>query len=214
MMTKFFDFHHHHPDLKSENNGIYNLSLKEEIPDGYFSAGIHPQDISKTYNQSWQWLDSVVSAPNCLAIGECGLDATVPVSNDLQEKIFSKQIDIANYLNKPIIIHCVRRHSEVIPWSKFAKVPLIIHGFNKKVSIGRELLQHGFYLSFGSAVLRNVSLQSTVAETPLNQLFLETDNDAVSLKEIYAKVAEIKHVKIEKLQEQIIQNLENIMNGK
>ena len=90
---------------------------------------------------------------------------------------------------------------------------MIIHGFNKKKQIAEDLLAHNFYLSFGKAVLYNLSLQDIVRNTPLDRMFLETDNEAFNIEELYLKVSELKDISLEKLNEQILENLDTIKNG-
>lgn len=75
-----------------------------------------------------------------MSIGECGLDAFVNASIEVQIKVFKSQILIAEGLQKPLTIHCVCRYNEVINASKGVIIPKIIHGFNKK-----KLLQHNYY---------------------------------------------------------------------
>lgn len=204
----FFDFHHHH----KKGLGIYNLQTKEEIPATNFSVGIHPQDIAeKNYPQQLEWVKEVSLQKNCLAVGECGLDACIEIPQFLQEKIFEIQIEWANTIRKPIIIHNVKRNSEIIKLGKKADVPMIIHGFNKNQNLAKLFLENGFYLSFGKAVLHNVSLQETLRKFPLEKLFLETDDADFDIAELYYKVAEIKDISAEDLHEKILQNLEKIM---
>jgi len=206
----FFDFHHHKKNIK---NGIYNLDLGEIPPDFPYSIGIHPKDIDvNDIDSQFNWLQSN-SNENCFAIGECGLDSFVEIDQKIQEDVFLRQIKISNELKKPIIIHCVRKFYEVISLKKYAEQPMIIHGFNKKQSIADDLLKNNFYLSFGKAVLYNLSLQKTLKITPLDKIFLETDNDDFSIEELYQKASEIKEISLEKLNEQIIENLETIKNG-
>ncbi|MCW3160863.1 TatD family hydrolase [Chryseobacterium oryctis] len=205
----FFDFHHHKKHIKY---GIYNLG-KGIPPDFPYSIGIHPQDIEiQNIETQFSWMQSMMFQ-NCFAIGECGLDSLVPIENKIQEEVFLRQILIANEVKKPIIIHCVKKFYEVISFKKYAKQPMIIHGFNKKQSIAEDLLKNNFYLSFGKAVLYNLSLQNTLKITPLNKIFLETDNEDFNIEELYQKVSEIKEVSLEKLNEQILENLETIKNG-
>ena len=201
----FFNFHHHNPQIPY---GIYNSTPEEKIPEHYFSVGIHPQNIHEQWENDLENLKIISQNPKCLAIGECGLDALVNIDENLQKKIFEAQILWANQIQKPVIIHCVKRFQELIPFQKIAKVPLIIHGFNKKKAIADEMLKHGFYLSFGKSVLHNLSLQTTLKEIPLEKIFLETDDADFDIAELYQKVAEIKEISIEKLQEQISKNLE------
>jgi TatD DNase family protein len=125
----FFNFHHHNPQI---SYGIYNSTPEEKIPEHYFSVGIHPQNINEQWENDLENLKMISQNPKCLAIGECGLDALVNIDENLQKKIFEAQILWANQIQKPVIIHCVKRFQELIPFQKIAKVPMIIHGFNKK----------------------------------------------------------------------------------
>ena len=206
----FFDFHHH----KSHNSyGIYNLHQEEILPENYFSVGIHPKDIDGNWQENLEKVKEISQQQNCVAIGECGLDALINIDENLQKKVFEAQILWANEINKPMIIHCVKRFQELIPFQKLAKVPLIIHGFNKRKSVADEMLKHGFYLSFGKSVLHSVSLQAIVKDFPLEKMFLETDDADFDIAELYQKVAELKEISLGKLQKQISNNLE-ILNIK
>ena len=206
----FFDFHHH----KSHNSyGIYNLHQEEILPENYFSIGIHPKDIDGNWQENLEKVKEISQQQNCVAIGECGLDALINIDENLQKKVFEAQILWANEIQKPVIIHCVRKFQELIPFQKIAKIPMIIHGFNKKKAIADEMLKHGFYLSFGKSVLRSVSLQAIVKDFPLEKMFLETDDADFDIAELYQKVAELKEISLGKLQKQISNNLE-ILNIK
>ena len=201
---KFFDFHHHHPKAWF---GIYNLNFGEEIPESLFSAGIHPDSIVENMDEHFLWLKEISKNKNCAAIGECGLDGLIQVDEKLQEEVFEKQIFLANEIQKPLIIHCVRRFSQLIPFRKKTKVPMIVHGFNKRKTIGDDLLKHDFYLSFGKSVLQNVNLQDFVRDFPIEKMFLETDSADFDIKDLYEKVAEIKNLKLEEFNQKIMKNL-------
>lgn len=202
----FFDFHHHH----HQPNGIYNLNNDEEPPNYTFSVGIHPKDIDENFEINFEKVKEKSLHPNCIAIGECGLDGLIHIDERLQENVFLQHILWANEVNKPIIIHCIRRYSQLLKFKKIAKVPMVIHSFNKKSTIADELLSAGFYLSFGKAVLQNVSLQTLIKDIPLEKLFLETDDDDFEIKNLYEKVSEIKNINVKELQQQIFKNLEHI----
>lgn len=198
-----FDFHHH----KKYQNGIYNLSLGETVPDFGFSVGLHPKDLDENAEENFLWVIEISQNKNCLAIGECGLDALVKVDEGTQEHYFQKHIEWANEIKKPIIIHCVRRFSQLLKFKKTAEIPMIIHGFNKKKIIANELLHAGFYLCFGKAVLHNVSLHAVIKDVSLDRIFLETDDAEVNIDDLYQKVAELKSISIENLKNQIAENL-------
>lgn len=205
LSMKFFDFHHHH--LENEF-GIYNLKYNEDVPKGFFSAGIHPDAISTDIDTQFEWLKEISKLPNCVAIGECGLDGLIDVEDKLQEDVFKKQIFWANEVRKPIIIHCVKRFSRLGAFKKLSKVPLIVHGFNKRKSIGDELKKNNFYLSFGQSVLYNVNLQEFLRDFPLDKMFLETDSADFDIEELYAKVASLKKMNSDELTQKIKENLQ------
>ena len=203
----FFDFHHHDADRKS---GIYNLKFNEEIPEIFFSAGIHPKSLSDGLEKQLIWLQEISVAENCVAIGECGLDGLIDVDEESQEKAFQAQIEIANSVKKPLIIHCVKTFSQLLQFRKMSKVPMIIHGFNKRKTIGDDLLKNGLCLSFGKSVLYNVNLQDFVKHLPIEKLFLETDSADFEIKELYQKVADLKNMRLEDLSKKIKNNLQNL----
>ncbi len=206
----FFDFHHH---KKNISFGIYNLDLNNAPSDIPYSIGIHPKAVNNsTIEEQFQWLESNITK-NCMAIGECGLDSFAEADLKTQEEVFLRQIRISNSIKKPVIIHCIRKFYEVISFKKYAEQPMIIHGFNKKAHIAEDLLKNNFYLSFGKAVLYNLSLQNTLKITPLDKIFLETDNDDFNIGDLYLKVSEIKDISPEDLNKQILENLETIKNG-
>ena len=204
----FLDFHHH----KLNQVGIYNLNLNEEISSGNFSAGLHPKDISENWKSDFEKIKTISITDNCLAIGECGLDGLISVNEDLQNEVFKNHIAWAEEIKKPIIIHCVRRFSQLLHY-KNAKVPLIVHGFNKKENIAQELLDAGFYLSFGYAALENLSLQNIIINTPIQRLFLETDDSDFEIIKLYEKVSEIKSIALENLKNQMWENLNHLVKN-
>ena len=203
----FFDFHHHDA---GKNLGIYNLKFNEIPPENYFSAGIHPDAVADDFEEKLNWLREISAHKNCVAIGECGLDGLIDVDEKLQEKAFLAQIEVANSVKKPLIIHCVKRFSQLLPFRKVSKVPMIVHGFNKRKTIGDDLLKNGFCLSFGKSVLYNVNLQEFLKEFPLDRLFLETDSADFQIVELYQKVASLKNIEPEELLKIVKQNLQNI----
>lgn len=206
----FFDFHHH---KKNMPNGIYNLEFNGFPINSPYSIGIHPKDIdTDTIEEQFRWMESNITE-DCFAIGECGLDSFAETGLKIQENVFLRQIKIANDIRKPVIIHCVRKFYEVISFKKYAEQPMIIHGFNKKQSIADDLLHHNFYLSFGKALLYNLSLQNTFKSTPSDKIFLETDNENFNIRELYETAADLKGISPEKMNEQILENLETIKNG-
>lgn len=198
-----FDIHHHFLEKK----GFYNLDFGQEISEGFFSVGLHPKDIQVDFKKQLDWVKEISLHPNCKAIGECGLDGMAEVERDLQERVFEAQVIWANEVQKPILIHCVRRFYELLKFRNIAKVPLVVHGFNKKKGIAEELLNKGFYLSFGEALLYNENLQEVAKSVPLEKIFLETDVWEKDVEKVYDVLARIKSMDMEALENQIKENL-------
>jgi len=143
---------------------------------------------------------------NVIAVGEIGLDKVRGASIDKQIEIFEKQVQIAEKLQKPVVIHCVRAWAELIESRKRLKptTPWAIHGFRGQSELAKQLIDYGMYLSFGPGIL-NASdlLHETIRTVPLNRLFIETDELDVSLKYLYTTVSKIKKVSFRDLDENI-----------
>ena len=202
------DIHHHFLTKK----GIYNLDFGEDVPQIPFSVGLHPKDIDENTERYLDRVRDVSKNPLCWAVGECGLDSLVGVPISEQERVFEAQILWANEVYKPVIVHFVRRFSELLRFSKIAKTPIIVHGFNKKKNIADELLKKGFYLSLGKALLYSESLQGLAKDLPLERVFLETDVWEGEVSLLYKQFARLRNISIEVLQEQIKKNIKEVFN--
>lgn len=74
----------------------------------YSTAGIHPHDSKSIQEEPDSWLEfsAIAQAPECVAIGPCGLDYQRDFSEpEVQKEIFEKQIQLACQLDKPLLIH-------------------------------------------------------------------------------------------------------------
>jgi TatD DNase family protein len=194
----FFDVHTH----TATKDGILNIFPAQEVlMDQLFSVGIHPWYLNELEHQK-QSLQSLALDPNCLAIGECGLDRVCDSDFNLQKEVFDFQIDLANQINKPLIIHCVKAFETVLPMLKKAKTFVILHGFNQKEQIHQAcLMQSNICFSFGAALIKeNSNAQKAILNTPLDRLFLETDDQtSFSIEDVFTKTAELLDLSLEVL---------------
>lgn len=215
------NIHTHNPEKQDNQQIIYNLIIPETdealeifpdetVPKTWLSAGIHPWYINEN-NQKFQLekLRQLAKYQEIKLIGECGLDRLKGSPLPLQEEIFIKQIRIAEEVKKPIIIHCVKCFNELISIKKIVrpKVPMILHGFNNNLTIAQTLLEKGFYLSLGTAILQeNSNAAQVLQQIPIEKLFLETDDKEISIAEIYEKASFILKMSIDKLEDVIFAN--------
>ena len=150
-------------------------------------------------------IESKLPLENCLAIGECGLDKRIAIPLSLQTEVFEKQLLLAQQYAKPVILHCVAAFQELIAIKNQLKitVPMIVHGFSKNEIIAKQLVDAGFYLSFGKYLLRNPELEPVFKTIPNERFFLETDTIEEGIREVYAIAAKIRTIEADILQQQI-----------
>ncbi len=182
---------------------------------GFFSAGVHPWYIKddKTLEKRLSKLEEAVSHPNCLAIGEAGLDKLTETDWGLQVKAFNEQIHISEKSSKPIIIHCVKAWDEILKLRMQEKTtfPWIIHGFNSSEQMARQLIDTGCSLSFGKMILNHESKAAKVLlRLKPEDFFLETDDDDIAIGEIYKKAAELRDISLDELKKQLIGNFKRV----
>lgn len=72
----------------------------------YFTAGCHPHNAKHATESTFKELKMLAMDPNCVAVGECGLDFNRNFSPpDVQEEIFAQQIKLAEEVQKPLFMH-------------------------------------------------------------------------------------------------------------
>lgn len=182
-----------------------------------YSIGIHPWYIVENkVDEDLKIIKEKLSDKKCLAIGECGLDKRIEIPFDLQEEVFRKQLALAEKFKKPVVIHCVASFQEVIHIKNELKisVPMIIHGFSKKQELAKQLLDNGFYLSFGKYLLRNPELKSVFQDVPNHKFLLETDTISETIKDVYKVASDYKNIEIEKLKNIVETNFRSIFSEK
>jgi len=214
---KFINIHTH-KKLSSQNICIINIfpndaNVIEE--DKLYSIGIHPWEVSNiNIDEQILIIKDTISKENVLAVGEIGLDK-YHENFDFQKEVFLKQIDLAKASDKPIVVHCVKAYSELLEILKKEnlKIPIIIHRYSGNKTIAKELIKFGCYLSFGHELFNSKSkVQKVFKIIPLENVFLETDDSEIVIKDIYKKASEIKGVQISIIQESILTNYRKVFN--
>jgi TatD DNase family protein len=211
---KFFNFHTHKYTNQSDVLELVNQYPQEfnnSIP--FYSIGIHPWYIVEDRMESdLQVIENKLQLSNCLALGECGLDKRIEIPLNIQQAVFEKQLLLAQKYGMPVVIHCVAAFQEVIEIKKrlHISVPMIIHGFSKNEQTVKQLLDNGFFISFGKYLLRNPELKTVFKNVPNNRFFLETDTVEENIEVVYALAAKYKGVNLEEIQRQINSNFQAV----
>ncbi|MBL7911426.1 MAG: TatD family hydrolase [Bacteroidia bacterium] len=205
---------HTHFQLYDANIELVNLNMDSTVKANHYSYGLHPWHLDKTtYEEQLAKLKIVAHEKRCLAIGECGLDKISKTDFDFQTEVFIEQIKIANEINKPLIVHCVKAFNELINCLNLNDntVPVIVHGYNNNDNIARVLVNQGYYFSFGKALLGYESnAAKAIRIVGRKNFFLETDDSDLSIKYIYKKAAELLGIDEEIIKQQIQSNFETV----
>lgn len=113
------------------------------------------------------------------AIGEIGLDYHwYPETKEKQKELFIKQIEIANKLNKPILVHTREANQESFDILKEHRCKGVLHCYAGSAEMAKELVKMGYYISIaGPITWKNANrLLEVIKVVPLDHLLIETDS--------------------------------------
>ena len=161
-------------------------ALADRFPELSFAVGLHPSEAHQWKSTTeTQILNLAVSDQRVVAIGEMGLDfywdSNPPQQQ--QEMVLEKQLDIANKLDLPVIIHCrdaAAPMAEIFRrFNQSHSQPLkgVMHCWTGKPEETQWFLDLGFYISFSGIVTFKSArqVQASAAMVPLDRLLIETD---------------------------------------
>ncbi|GFY71469.1 hypothetical protein TNIN_489521 [Trichonephila inaurata madagascariensis] len=162
------------------------LRLTRIFPDYvYCAAGIHPNEAKIWDEEVESSLREILSNPECVAVGQCGLDYTKKFSEPAEQKeVLSKQLNIASELKMPILI-CERdAHDDLVEILKnnIHNLPeIVIHSFCGKISELETYLSFGCYIGLTGSIWKDKSedgLKKILEDqmVPLDRLLLESDS--------------------------------------
>ena len=141
------------------------------------------------------------------AVGETGLDFVHGPAREVQFGALRAQLRIARERGLPVVLHCVRAFEPLMrELAACEPRAVIFHGFIGSPEQARQALAKGYFLSFGERAFASPKTLAALRETPLSQLFLETDDSPVPIAEIYARAAEARSVPAEELQRATLAN--------
>lgn len=189
------------------------LELAKSYPQIYTVLGISPNDISENVenieNQINE-IESLVNHEKVVGIGEIGLDYYWNKENkDLQQFAFRRQIELANQLNLPIVIHTREAVADTLEILKAHSVIQkgVFHCCPLNRELVKEALQLGFYISFaGPVTFKNTkNADEIIRMVPDDKMLIETDspylspepnrgkrNDSSNVIYIARKIADVK----------------------
>ncbi|WGL17393.1 TatD family hydrolase [Microbulbifer bruguierae] len=213
------------------------FALVNSEPGWYGAVGVHPWWVKELAIEPARLQRAIVErvvherAGNdcCVAVGECGLDAGIDTPMDEQVAVFKAQLRAAKELHLPVIVHCVRAHSEVIRHLKQTPPERggVIHAFSGSREIAEEYRKLGFYLGVGGTITyaRASKTRHALASVPLESLLLESDapdmphagrqgerNSPEYLPEVAETLAQLRGISVDKVIAQTEENACSLFN--
>lgn len=207
----------------------------------YSTVGISPNDIPQSEEELWKTLEKtenlilktreeITDKKIIVAIGEIGLDYYWEKDDkmrDLQKKAFIAQINMANKLDLPIVIHTRDAVMDTIQILKENKVNKkgVFHCCPLNRELVKEALKLGFYISFaGPVTFKNSRNANEIIEmVPNNRMLIETDspylapepvrgtrNDPRNVKYIASKISDVKGISLEEVAKITYENVKSI----
>lgn len=162
---------------------ISSIELSKKYDFIYAAVGVHPQDVGELDETSMDKLRKLATENDkVVAIGEIGLDYYYEnYPKEVQKYWFKKQIELANELKLPIIIHDRDAHGdtfEIIKNTKNPEIGCVLHCYSGNVELAKEYIKMGCYISIpGTVTFKNNKKTREVArEIPLEYLLIETDS--------------------------------------
>jgi len=223
------------------------VELAEMYDDGvYATVGLHPIHTSKSFHDkdeigeegkefasSGEKFDAsdyneLVKSNKVVAIGECGFDyfRVEKDTKEVQEETFVRQIEFANELNKPLMLHVRPSAGSMDAYEdavdvlkKHAKVLGVVHFFVGNLDVAKKFWDIGFNTSFTGVITFADQYDEVIKNAPLDMIHADTDapyvapmphrgkrNEPLYVKEIFKRIAELRGEDEEKVRVQLLEN--------
>ena len=203
-----YNFHTYY--ITDEEPCLLNVDAADLLPtypEGVkLSVGLHPWKVTDAWKEEVSLIREAAKRADVWAIGECGLDKVKGGVLSLQMEAFRAQIALAEELQKPMVIHCVRAFDELLMLRRELESsckdkggspqPWVIHGFRGKPEQAKQLMTKGMLFSFGHQY--NLDTLRAVF-TSSRPFYLETDDHPFSVLQIYEQVAHHLDVDVDRL---------------
>lgn len=192
-------------------------------PTCYASIGIHPHE-AKRYETIPEEFYKLVNDEKVIAVGEIGLDYHYDLSpREIQKKIFELQLNFAEEVNMPVILHIREAMDDAMKiLHEHKNLQLLFHCYAGGLKFLDEVLEMGGLCAFGGALTwkgkTSEELREVFRKIPAERILLETDcpymapvpmrgktNEPAFIKFVYERAAQERNISVEEL-ENIIEN--------
>lgn len=194
-------------------------------PNVYKVIGLHPEVATKYYQSDIDYISDNVD--KIIGIGEIGLDYYYGKEDkESQIELFKKQLQLAESVNKPVVIHSRDAVLDTLTILKEYHVKGVIHSFSGSLETAREYIKMGFVLGInGIVTFKNCNLKDILVDIGIENIVLETDcpyltpvpyrgekNEPAHIKDIALFVSEIYGTSVKELEEITNRNIKRIFD--
>lgn len=198
----------------------------------YAICGISPNDLEDASKSNFQEIRKLAQNKKCVAIGEIGLDYYWEKNNkEIQKEVFNKQIQLANELDLPIVIHsrdAVQDTIDILKENKLHKNG-IFHCCQLNKFLVEEALKLDFYISFAGPITfkNSKNAKEIVKMVPMKKILIETDspylapepvrgtrNNSMNVKYMAEKISDFKDIPVEEVAKISYKNAINVFQIK
>ncbi len=194
---------------------VSSMQLALKYPFIYAAVGVHPHYVHDMTEDDLKTIEKWTQCEKVVAIGEIGLDYHYDYSpREEQRYWFSKQLELAEKIGLPVVIHDREAHEDCINIVKQFDVKGIFHCFSGSKEMAEIIIKMGFYAAFGGTLTFKNSRKAVEAAqvVPLDRLLIETDcpylapeghrgerNNPTLVRHAAKKLAEIKGISYEEM---------------
>ncbi len=155
------------------------IKLADEYENVYAQVGVHPSEAQKFSDDTARRMMELAAHKKVVAIGEIGLDYYWDKTFvDVQKKVFKTQIEIANALKLPVVVHDREAHGDTFEiLEQMGAKKVLLHCFSGSLEFAKRCVEKGWFIALGGVVtFKNAKKVRQVAkEIPLEHIMLETD---------------------------------------
>jgi TatD DNase family protein len=220
------------------------VALAEKYDNVYATVGLHPVHTTKSYHDTKELgeggkeftsrgevfdsaaYEALGKNPRVIAVGECGLDyyRSDESTKSVQKDAFIQQIELANTLKKPLMLHIRNAYEDALEIIKsHAKVGGDVHFFAGDWNIAKQFFDIGFTISFTGVLTFTHDYDDVVKNAPLDMLLSETDapyvtpvphrgrrNEPLYVQEVVKAITRIRGEDLEKVTIQVLANAQRV----
>ena len=204
------------------------VELAEQHTHIYATVGMHPHDAKDLTPDALKTFRELAAHPKVIALGEMGLDYYRNLSpHPAQKEAFEKQLDLAEELQMPIVIHNRDAYRDILPIleARQGRIRGVLHCFTGDVELMHRSLAIGFHIGIGGIVTypNATDVQAVAREVPEDKLLIETDcpwlapqfrrgkrNEPAYVRAVAEKIAELHGTAVETIGETTTKNFQRL----